>query len=380
MKVLIGSSTLDQKNGYGNITYELSRTLAAKGIKVTLLIPEDYTIALPEILGVQIEKVLPPYLFQAMRPKVLKYLTWRYKTDEKYDLVHSLFETPYAPLLARESKRMGVPFIVGAQGTYGVKPLTEQPERILLKYAYNTAKAIHVPSVYTRDAILKYAGEDYDITVIHNGVDFNRFNTNIGEQNPIRERYQNKKIILTVGQLKSRKGQDIVIRALPEVLKKHPETVYLIVGSDGWNGYLKKLADEIGVGEHVVCTGSVSYKEIIQYFQACDVYVHTPRVAGKYFFEGFGIVYLEAGACGKPAVGTDAGGIRDALLHDVTGFVADDEDVKGVSRYISELLGEPELRARFGNNAREYAQEHEWEVIADQYIDMYTSVLNRFVH
>jgi phosphatidylinositol alpha-1,6-mannosyltransferase len=265
---------------------------------------------------------------------------------------------------------MGTPFIVGAQGTYGVKPLTEQPERILLKYAYNTAKAIHVPSVYTRDAILKYAGENYDITVIHNGVDFNRFNLNIEKRNPIKERYENKKILLTVGQLKSRKGQDIVIRALPEILKRYPETIYLIVGSDGWNGYLRKLADEIGVGEHVVCTGSVSYNEIIQYFHACDVYVHTPRVAGKYFFEGFGIVYLEAGACGKPAVGTDA-------LHGETGFVAGNEDVAGVSEYICKLLGDPKLRLELGNNAREYAKKHVWEAIADQYIDMYTSVLKK---
>ncbi len=376
MKILLSSSTIDRKNGYGNITYELSRALVQKGVQITLLIPADYPHKIPEIPGVDIHKVLPPYLFQYMRPTFWKYMIWKYKTNEKYDLVHSLFEFPYAPLMAREAKRLEVPFIVGAQGSYGVKPLTEYPERFFLKYAYDTARAIHVPSVYTRDAICKYAKKEYDITVIHNGVDFDRFSSYEEKNNSVKEQYTGKKILLTVGQLKRRKGQDMVIRALPEIISKHPETIYLIVGSDAWNGYLSRLALELGVSDHVVFVGSVSDTDIIKYFHACDVYVHTPRVAGKYFFEGFGIVYLEAGACGKPSVGADAGGIKDALIHNETGFVASNEDVSGIAQYVNKLLSDPVLSAQFGVNARTYALEHTWDKIADQYISLYAKHLN----
>ncbi len=378
MKILLSSSTIDRRNGYGNITYELSRTLVKKGHEVKLLLPIDSKDEGVDIQGFTIEKVLPPYLFQAMRPKIWKYFMWRYKGKEKFDLVHSLFETPYAPLMARESKRMQVPFVVGAQGTYGVKPLTEQPERFFLMYAYNTAKAIIVPSQYTRDAIRTESGKKYDITIIHNGVDYERFNSASTKRDEIKNQFPDKKILLTVGQVKNRKGQDIVIRALPKILEKHPDTMYLIVGDDAWNGYLTKLAKEVGVEKNVIFAGAVASDEVPKYFHACDVYVHTARVAGKYFFEGFGIVYLEAGACGKPSVGTNAGGITDALLHEKTGFVAENENIDQVVGYVNRLLDDEVLRKQMGEEGRIYASKHTWEHITDCYIEVYVRLLKRF--
>lgn len=378
MKILLSSSTIDRRNGYGNITYELSRTLAEKGIDVTLLLPRDYALPLPKVKGVSIRTILPKYLFQALRPELLRYFTWSFDTKgETYDLVHSIFEVPYAPLMAREASRLGIPFMMGAQGTYGVKPLEDFPERFFLMYAYNAASAIHVPSMYTRDAIIRHARKKYDITIIHNGVDFERFARADGDTNAIRKQHIGKKILLTVGELKSRKGQDIVIRAMPQVLKKHPNTIYLVVGNDGWNGYLQNLAREIGVAEHVVFVGPISNDIVPEYFHACDVYVHTARIAGKYFFEGFGIVYLEAAACGKPSVGTDAGGITDALLHEKTGFVAQNENYEEVADYINRLLDDPVLSKRMGENAREYARLHTWDQITDRYIGLYGEALRK---
>ncbi len=375
MKVLLSSSTINRKNGYGNITYELSRTLVEKGVEVTLLLPEDCSVEASHVSGLKIEKVLPPYLFRYNHPALLKYLTWSYKTDEKFDLVHSLFEIPYAPLMARESKRMGVPFVVGAQGTYGVKPLHDFPEKYFLKYAYRSAQAIHVPSAYTKQEILKSAGEHYDISIIHNGVDFERFNAVEAISDEFRKRFTGRKVLLTVGELKSRKGQDIVIRALKFVVKKHPEVLYVIVGKDGWKGYLERLVSELNLEQHVLFPGIVSDEDIVKYFAVCDLYVHTPRITAKYYFEGFGIVYLEAAALGKPAVATDAGGIRDAVIDGQTGYVAKDENVEEVAAYIHQLLADEGKRNKFGNSAKEYALRHSWSCIADQYIALYNKVL-----
>jgi phosphatidylinositol alpha-1,6-mannosyltransferase len=277
--------------------------------------------------------------------------------------------------MAREAKRMGVPFMMGAQGTYGVKPLTEQPERFFLKYAYGEARAIVVPSEYTKATINKEANEQYDITIIHNGVDYERFRNALGTEAELKKQYEGKRILLTVGQVKNRKGQDLVIRALPQILKEHPNTMYLIVGDDGWGGYLEKLADEIGVRDHVVFVGPVESEKVSAYFHACDVYVHTARIAGDYFFEGFGIVYLEAGACGKPSVGTKAGGITDALIHEKTGFVAPNEDVDTVAQYVNSLLGDESLRTKMGEEGRAYAQEHMWDKVTDRFIELYQSLL-----
>ncbi len=377
MNVLLSSSTIDRSNGYGNITYEFSRSLVEKGVSVTLLLPRDTRDEIPVISGLKIERILPPYLFQAIRPKLFEYLLWKYDNKSKFDIVHSLFETPYAPLMARESRRRKIPFVMGAQGTYGVKPLTEQPERFLLKYAYRTAKTIIVPSAYTKKTILKESGENYDITVIHNGVDFDRFNTATETGVEIRKQYPGKQLLLTVGQLKNRKGQDMVIKALPAILKQHPDTMYLLVGDDGWNGYLNRLAQEVGVSDHVVFVGSVAGKDVPKYFHGCDVYVHTARISGKYYFEGFGIVYLEAAACGKPSVGTDAGGITDALLHEKTGFVAENENIEQVADYINKLLSDQYLRKKMGNEAQEYARLHRWSHITEQYLKVYEDILKK---
>ncbi len=377
MRALLSSSSIDRRNGYGNITYELTQNLAKKGVEITLLLPREYPDPIPSIAGVSIEKVLPKYLFQALRPELLKYLFWSFDTKgREYDIVHSLFETPYAPLLAREAKRMKKPFIIGTQGSYGVKPLTEYPERLLLMYAYNAASAIHAPSAYTKNTIIAHAGKSLKIDIIHNGVDFHRFDAAKHLKNDVRERYSDKKILLTVGQLKNRKGQDIVIRALPKILEKHPDTVYLVVGDDGWGGYLARLAQEMGVSAHVIFTGPISNDIVPLYFHACDVYVHTARISGKYFFEGFGIVYLEAASCGKPSVGTDAGGITDALLHEQTGLVAESENVDQVSEYVNRLLSDPILALDMGERAKTYAREHTWENISERFLSLYKRVVS----
>jgi glycosyltransferase involved in cell wall biosynthesis len=379
MKLLIASSTLNKKNGYGNITYELLASLNELGHEITLLLPEDDPFQENDLPGVSVERVLPPYLFRYKSRYCLKHLLWRYKSRQKFDVVHSLFAFPYAPLMCREAKRLGLPFIMGAQGTYGVQPLAQWPEKYALKHAYRNADYIHVPSEYTRDTILKEASEYYDIKVLHNGVNFKRFANHSVVNVELQKRLKGKKVLLTVGELKSRKGQDIIIKALPEVVKQHKDVLYVMAGYPSWQEHLEKLATDLGVREYIHITGPVSDQEILDLFHRADIYVHTPRVHKKFQFEGFGIVYLEAGACGKPSVGTDAGGIKDALLHEKTGFVAGDEDVKSVSKHILQLIEDESVRLEYGATAKQYAANHDWSLIAQEYVQMYKSTVTKSV-
>ncbi len=229
-----------------------------------------------------------------------------------------------------------------------------------------------VPSTFTKSKILEYAHTTYPISIIHNGVNFSRFNQDVDESS-IRAKYPGKKILITVGGPKKRKGQDIVIRAMPKVIAEYPDVVYLVIGGQPTGDDRKnmiELAQGLGVGEQVVFTGQVNDEDIIKYFRACDVYVHTPRVSNLNF-EGFGIVYIEAGACGKPSVATDSGGIRDAVVENKTGLIAPDEDSDTVARHIVTLLKDDTLRSQMGERAKEYAREHDWSIIAEQYIERY---------
>ena len=364
MKVAIFSSDIDETNGYGNITNGLCGEFVKAGLDFELFVPQT----------VKARCVGKNFKINPILPGVSKknfFGFFKKITLKNFNLAHSLFDFPHCFMAARSAKSNHLPFIMGSQGTYGVLPLTEWPEKYFLKWAYRRAREIIVPSEFTKEKIIECAGESrpYNISVIHNGVNFERFNAAKDISN-LRAKYQDNKILLTVGGLKPRKGQDLVIRALPEVLKKHPEVKYLVIGDGPWKKHLIDLATSLNVKNYVEFAGVLKDDELVKYFQLCDIYAHTPRVVNLNF-EGFGIVYLEASASGKPIVASDAGGIRDAVIHGKTGLIAPDGDVAKIAEYINNLLDNPDYARELGRNGTEYARSNDWSVIAGQFIEKY---------
>ena len=263
-----------------------------------------------------------------------------------------------------------MPFVVGAQGTYGVLPLTYWPEKYLLKWSYRQAREIIVPSKFTADKILEYSKANYNISVIHNGVNFKRFQIEV-DLASLREKYKNNKIIITVGGIKLRKGQDLVVRAVAKIKKDMPNIKYLIIGGDeGQKDYLEDLISNLGLRNNIEFVGIVSDEDIVKYFKISDLYVHTPRLVNLNF-EGFGIVYLEAGACKKPIVAMDTGGIRDAVIHNKTGLIVKDGDIDGIASSVLKIFKDKNLYNKLGSNGYAYAKEHDWPLVAKQYINLY---------
>ncbi|TSC59335.1 MAG: phosphatidylinositol alpha-1,6-mannosyltransferase [Candidatus Peregrinibacteria bacterium Greene0416_62] len=373
MRIALFSSTIEPKDGYGNITFELAKELHAQGIDLTLFLPKNQKDAAAAMsLPFETACVLPKYIYRIFERNCPGY--FRTVDVSGFDLVHDLFSFPYCILAARSAKKAKKPFVIGAQGTHGVRPLAYVPERWLLKKCYKNAAAIAVPSQYTKKRILEEAKKDYAIDVIHNGVRFDRFQKSL-DTSAIRNRYAGKKILLTVGGLWGRKGHDLVLRALPEVLKKHPNVVYTMVGDGNARADLEALATSLGIRDAVDFAGRKSGDDLVAYFQACDIYVHTPKVVDKNKFEGFGIVYLEASACGKPIVATDAGGIRDAVLDNETGLIVPDGDIAAITGSIIRLLDDEALAKRLGERGRAYAQENDWSVIAQKFVQLYKKAI-----
>ncbi len=369
MKILLFSSTNNPKNGYGNITHELCTFLSAHA-DVTLLLPKNESRR--EGLGYRVEYVLPPYIFDLKTPKILEYLRFSYDAS-RFDLVHSLFEFPYALLAARIAKRYRKPYIIGTQGTYAIQPLFWYPEKWLVKWAYGGARMITAPSTFTRDNIIKYSGTKTPVTIIHNGVNFSRFQRQM-DISAVRAEYPGKKLLLTVGLLKPRKGQDLVIEALGLLKERRDDFHYLVVGKGRFVERLKALAQAKGIGDRVTFCGEIDGDKLIGYFQACDAYVHTP-VLVNWQFEGFGIVYLEASACAKPIVAADSGGIRDAVIEGQTGLIVPEGDVTAIAQAIERILDNPELAQRLGHQGHEYARRHDWAAIGQQFLELYQQSL-----
>lgn len=167
------------------------------------------------------------------------------------------------------------------------------------------------------------------------------------------------------------KGHDVVLRALPQVVRVLPEVVYVIVGDGDDLDYLHRLAAECGVEKNVKFAGRVSDAELPILYNACDAFImcsredRTPRGV---LAEGFGIALTEASACGKPVIAGRSGGISDAVQNGVTGVLVNPLDIEEVAAATINVLGEPSLAKALGNNGREWVEkEMNWDRAADEF-------------
>lgn len=171
----------------------------------------------------------------------------------------------------------------------------------------------------------------------------------------IRNRYGlgNKKCIVTIGRLVERKGHDIVLKALPQILQQIPDLHYLIVGSGPNEISLKKQVSNMGLEKYVTFTGRVPDDEIGAYYELCDIFVMISReIPEKGDLEGFGIVYLEANYFGKPVVAGRSGGVEDAVIHNKTGLLVDPTKSDEVANAIITLLSNSNFAKTLGNTGK----------------------------
>ncbi|MCP4372485.1 MAG: glycosyltransferase family 4 protein, partial [Deltaproteobacteria bacterium] len=202
-------------------------------------------------------------------------------------------------------------------------------ERFLMKRIIRSAQLNLANSSFTESLIKALGGSKIRTAVIHPG--FNPKPLQVSDAKKgllLRERLNGEPIILTVGRLQRRKGQDNIIRALPEITKHFPEVKYVIVGSTyastpGLTDELNKMATQLGVSQHVVLVGEVENEELPYYYKACDLFIMPNRDEPGGDVEGFGIVFLEAGFLGKPVIGGNSGGVPDAVQHGKTGLLVD---------------------------------------------------------
>lgn len=176
----------------------------------------------------------------------------------------------------------------------------------------------------------------------------------------------NRPVVVCVSRLVPRKGQDILIRALPEVARRVPGAALLCVGGGPDQPRLQRLAAEVGVADDVVFTGSVPWQELPAYYDAGDVFAMPCRTrrAGLEV-EGLGIVFLEASATGLPVVAGRSGGSPDAVLEGHTGVVVDGCSVSAVADAVATYLEDRELAQRTGVAGRAWVQQQwRWDVLA----------------
>ncbi len=220
----------------------------------------------------------------------------------------------------------------------------------LMCFVFRHADAVLSNSDFTRDTLVDLLGVDPGrIAVVYPTVDEERFHPGIsGEaQRAKLGLAPEQRLILSVGRLQRRKGFDHVIRALPTLRDRGIDVHYALIGIGEDEDYLRKLALEEGVAERVHLLGHVPYDDLPRWYAACDVFAMPNRdIAGD--TEGFGLVFLEAAAAGKPAVSGTAGGTGSAIVDGLTGLRVDGEQIDQIARALERVLGDPQTAQRMG--------------------------------
>jgi phosphatidyl-myo-inositol dimannoside synthase len=229
---------------------------------------------------------------------------------------------------------------------------------------------VFFPVSHYTGGLLRDLGVDESRIRVHgNGTDPNRFYPEDGSHVRDRLGARGRPIILTVARLVKRKGVDTVLQALEEVRRVLPEVLYIIGGTGPDREYLGAIVNERGLEGNVHFEDRIPYTELRSYYNACDVFVMPARESVP-DVEGFGIVFLEAGACGKPVIGARSGGIPDAVIENVTGLLVEPDDHADLAGKLIELLIDKSLSTRLGGAGLDHVlRQANWNIVARNLID-----------
>ena len=298
-----------------------------------------------------------------IKDRYLKYVyaSWcvrRRMNREKFDAVLATTWFPFAPAALNFSPK--VPVSVMAHGNDFLEPRWQKRfwNRRMSRVFHQASHRITCSRESQRALAGMYPAVANRIDVLFPAVDPQEFPCTPPPSGP--------PILLTLGRLVERKGQDMVLRALPVILKQFPDAEYWIAGRGSDRLRLEELASTLGISGRVRFLGFVPAAERIQLYQRCHMYLMPSRTIGdKGDFEGFGITYLEANACGRPVIGGRSGGVEDAVKDGETGFLVDPHSPEEIADRVLRLLNEPGLAEKLGRQGRERIdRELNWSVVA----------------
>lgn len=241
-------------------------------------------------------------------------------------------------------------------------------DRFFSKIVLNNACRIIVNSAATKEIVSGNGYPSDKIDIVNPGADTKIFVPR-NDNNKIKQELNigDKKILLSVGRLVKRKGHAQVIKALPLVIKEIPDVIFVIIGKGPEEPYLKMLVHDMKLDEHVIFAGCVDEKIKLTYYQACDIFIMPSfeiKKGDMNDYEGFGIVYVEAHACGKPVIAGKTGGIEDAVIDGVDGILVDPEDISEIARAAISLLMDIQYAKKLGHNGRmKVEKKFDWDIV-----------------
>ncbi|NMO03352.1 glycosyltransferase family 4 protein [Gordonia sp. TBRC 11910] len=258
-----------------------------------------------------------------------------------------------APSVRRAGARRVIASTHGHEVGWSMLPIARQVLRVI---GHHTDVVTFV-SKYTRGRFAAAFGADASLEYLPPGVDTDRFSPDPVARQRLRERHDlgDKPVVLCLSRLVPRKGQDVLIEALPAIREQIADATLVIVGGGPYGDTLREMAAASPVSEHIVFTGSVPADELAAYHNVADVFAMPSRTRGKGLdVEGLGIVYLEASASGVPVVAGMSGGAPETVREGQTGLVVDGRSANAVAAGVVDILSDRDRARAMGAAGREW--------------------------
>ena len=277
-------------------------------------------------------------------------------------------------LLSASMKRAGIRKTVALTHGHEVWWAKVFPFNLALRKIGSSMDSLTYLGEFTKRAISQSLSKTsaQKMVKIAPGIDVDHFSPQNSTQLRKELKLENKRVIVSVGRLVHRKGQDHLIQSLPEILKSVPDAHVLMVGQGPYLSHLKKLVARHNLADHVSFIGRIQYAQLPQYICAGDIFAMPSR--SRFFgleVEGLGIVYLEASACGLPVIAGSSGGAPDAVLNGVTGLVVDGQNNQEIAAAAIRLLSDMDQAKQMGAVGREWIIENwRWEIWSQRFNDL----------
>ena len=299
--------------------------------------------------------------------------------DEKIDIVHIILPMSGSVMAIKAAKKLDIKIVAHSHSQPEnlfmdapkfIQPTLNKLWNKYLMWTYGKVEALIYPSEMARGLLDKLSKKNQPSHVVSNGINTEEFKTvSIGDFHSRFNIPENTVKLLFVGRLFPEKSVDTLIKAIPHIIKKHPDTHFMIVGGGHQREKLEKLSENLGVNKFITFLGLVSDEDKVLAYNASDIFV-LPSLA-----ELEGMVVLEAMACGKPIIISDAPMSASRFFVDGNGFLFETKNHKDLAEKASQLIGDKNLRQKMGAVSLQKSKNYDIQRSADKLEEIYYGVL-----
>lgn len=305
----------------------------------------------------------------------------RLTRETKFDIMHAHWVIPNGPVATLIAKVRRLPLIVSMHGSDVF--VAEQSGLIagVARWVYRAASAITAPSDDLRLRAIRLGASSNRCHLVPYGVDPSKF-TRIEGAGPLLRKElgisQDTPVIFAVGRMVYKKGFEYLIRAVPAILREHPDAKVVLAGGGDLQGKLVSLVNQLGVGDSVIMPGWISRDKLPLYFSGCDLFVLPSVVDQQGNVDGLPNTLLEAMASARPVVATNVAGIPLAVKDGENGLVVPEKQPGELSAAINLLLRAPDLRQQYGEASRRRVEDDlNWDTTARTFEKLYNAASSR---